>query len=265
MSFRDRFLKIFCILTHRKWWFNGENTVFLSKIRGLRASILLAKKSVIKKSSITMAGKQHNIILNNCEIFNCNIYLRGEGHRLVIEDGVRLHNVSIRIIGWDNLIHISSGSTFGSGQVVCGGKGISIKVGKNCMFAGGTDIWSTDTHSVLQDGVLVNDTPLTATSYVVPAQADGNYQVSVVYDLGESSPSDPCTVTGIAQKKVASSIFVSDRTIVVSAPEVSDISVVTADGRTVCRKAEATQASVTVVPGVYVVTVGDRRMKVNVK
>ena len=157
MSFRDRFLKIFCILTHRKWWFNGENTVFLSKIRGLRASILLAKKSVIKKSSITMAGKQHNIILNNCEIFNCNIYLRGEGHRLVIEDGVRLHNVSIRIIGWDNLIHISSGSTFGSGQVVCGGKGISIKVGKNCMFAGGTDIWSTDTHSVLQDGVLVNE------------------------------------------------------------------------------------------------------------
>ena len=157
MSLRDRFLKIFCILTHRKWWFNGENTVFLSKIRGLRASILLAKKSVIKKSSITMAGKQHNIILNNCEIFNCNIYLRGEGHRLVIEDGVRLHNVSIRIIGWDNLIHISSGSTFGSGQVVCGGKGISIKVGKNCMFAGGTDIWSTDTHSVLQEGVLVNE------------------------------------------------------------------------------------------------------------
>ena len=120
-------------------------------------------------------------------------------------------------------------------------------------------------YNVYKDGVLVNDTPLTATSYVVPAQADGNYQVSVVYDLGESSPSDPCTVTGIAQKKVGSSIFVSDRTIVVSAPEVSDISVVTADGRTVCRKAEATQASVTVVPGVYVVTVGDRRMKVNVK
>ena len=74
----------------------------------------------------------------------------------MIEEGVRLHNVSIRIIGWNNLVHIGSASTVGSGQIVCGGKGISIRIGKECMFADGVDIWSTDIHSVLQDGVLVN-------------------------------------------------------------------------------------------------------------
>lgn len=157
MKIMDLCIKAWSILTHPRLWFRGKSIIIFSVIKGMKYNVLNAEEGLIKKSKLVVAGRRNEIILNNCEIFNCNIYLRGEGHRLVIEDGVRLHNVSIRIIGWDNLIHISSGSTFGSGQVVCGGKGISIKVGKNCMFAGGTDIWSTDTHSVLQDGVLVNE------------------------------------------------------------------------------------------------------------
>ena len=136
MSIRDRVVKCWCVLNHPKWWFNGDNYVLLSKIKGLGTNDLNTEKSVIKKCDIKIIGRNNDIKLNRCELFNCNIFMRGEGHRLVIENGE---------------------STVGSGQIVCGGKGISIHIGKECMFADGVDIWSTDTHSVLQEGVLVNE------------------------------------------------------------------------------------------------------------
>ena len=157
MKIKDLCIKAWSILSHPKWWFNGKNQIMLSKVNCRGSNKLRGKKSFINKSDILVVGSRVEIELEGCELFNCNIFVRGEGHHLVIEDGVRLHNVSIRIIGWNNLVHIGSASTVGSGQIVCGGKGISIHIGKECMFADGVDIWSTDTHSVLQEGVLVNE------------------------------------------------------------------------------------------------------------
>lgn len=157
MSIKDLGIKYLCILRHPKWWFSGKNHVLSSKIRGWGSYDFHMEKSTVKKSNIKIIGRQNQLSLNNCEISNCNIFIRGEGHQLIVDKDVQLHNASIRIIGWNNIIHFGSSSTVGSGQIVCGGKGISIQIGKDCMFSDEIDIWSTDTHSVLQDGVLINE------------------------------------------------------------------------------------------------------------
>ena len=75
---------------------------------------------------------------------------------LLIEKEAHLQNIRIKIIGNNNIIHIGPRTSLGSGNLVSGGTGISIQVGQDCMIAEGVDIWSTDTHSVFQDGQLVN-------------------------------------------------------------------------------------------------------------
>ena len=110
----------------------------------------------VKKSDISFYGKENKIDLKNCEIFNSTIFLRGEGHRLIIEEGVHLYNMWIKIIGSGNTVHIGKKSSFGSGHIISGGKGTDIQIGQGCMIAEGVDIWSTDTHSIFQDGELIN-------------------------------------------------------------------------------------------------------------
>ena len=111
---------------------------------------------MVKKSTLTFKGSDHQIKVQGSEIFQGDIFLRGKGHKLIIDEGVKLYNVRIKIIGTGNTVHIGGGTSFGSGNIICGGNGISITVGEKCMMADGVELWSTDTHSVLQDGKLVN-------------------------------------------------------------------------------------------------------------
>lgn len=157
MRIIDFLVDCWSVLIHPRWWLQGRNTVTLSRIFGRKGNDLQMKSCSVKKSDITLSGTGQSISIKGCDIYNCNIYLRGKGHKLIIEDGVRLHNMWIKIIGEDNRVQIGSKSTFGSGHIISGGKGTFIQIGKNCMFADGVDIWSTDTHSVLQDGKLINE------------------------------------------------------------------------------------------------------------
>lgn len=156
MRIKDILVRIWACFIHPYWWFKWKTMVLLTNIKGLGGNDLQMEKCTVKKSSITFSGNEHLISIKGSEVFNCIIFLRGKGHKLVIDEGVRVHNMWIKIIGNGNTIHIGSNSTFGSGHLVCGGHNISIQIGKNCMIADGVDIWSTDTHSVLQDGELIN-------------------------------------------------------------------------------------------------------------
>ena len=114
------------------------------------------KTTVLKKSGIRFFGKNNTIRLQKADMYNTTVFLRGKGHALVVDENAKIYNTHIKIIGNNNTVHIGAGTSFGGGEIICGGNGISITVGKNCVFAEGLDIWSTDTHSVTQDGQLVN-------------------------------------------------------------------------------------------------------------
>ena len=89
-------------------------------------------------------------------MFNCSFFLRGNGHSLIVDEGVKLNNLHIKIIGCKNTVHIGANTSCGGGNIICGGNGNSITVGKDCVLAESIDIWATDTHSITQDGQVVN-------------------------------------------------------------------------------------------------------------
>lgn len=156
MNITFNLLKFWAALCHPRYWSRDKAIIFMSEIQGLDGNKLRMYDCLVKKSRIAFSGEENSIQIKGCEIFNCDIFLRGKGHSLIIEDGVRLHNMWIKIIGEGNTVHIGPKSTFGSGHIISGGNKTVISIGKNCMIADEVDIWGTDTHSIYQNGNLVN-------------------------------------------------------------------------------------------------------------
>lgn len=150
------YYKIIALFTHPLRFFKEKSSVILSPIKGEKGNAIKTRKAYIKKSTIRFQGKDNLIQLNNCALYNSSVFIRGNGHRLIIDEGAALFNIRIKIIGNDNTIHIKYCSHLGGGNIICGGVHIPIVIGKNCRIAEGVDIWSTDTHSITQDGALIN-------------------------------------------------------------------------------------------------------------
>ena len=153
---KDFFIHVWAILVHPRWWLRGKSILILSSIKGKKSNELQLNNCSLKRTQIIFQGARNSIHISNNVLYNCHISFRGVDHRLIIEEGVQLFNVQIRVIGNGNTIYIGHHSSFGSGHIVCGGNGIAIHIGSECMFADGIDIWSTDTHSVLQNGRTIN-------------------------------------------------------------------------------------------------------------
>lgn len=144
------------ILFHPARWFKEKTAIVRTRFKGAKQNQIITNSSVIKKSEIHFFGKKNQVRFQRTDIFNTTVFIRGDAHSLIIDDNVKLYNTHIKIIGYKNTVHIGAGTSFGGGTIICGGHGLSITIGKNCVFAEGVDIWSTDTHSVTQDGQLVN-------------------------------------------------------------------------------------------------------------
>ena len=134
----------------------GQNVILSTKISGMNGNHINLKRSLIKRCDIKFGGTGHSIQAGRCSMYNTSVFLRGKGHRLVIEDDCQLFNLRIKIIGENNEVHIGKRSSLDGGNIISGGKSIHISIGEDCMFSEGLDIWSTDTHSITKSGVLQN-------------------------------------------------------------------------------------------------------------
>lgn len=150
------FIVLLGILSHPVRWFKEKTTVVKTRFKGTKGNQIVTGSSVLKKSGIRFFGKDNTVRLQKADLYNTTVFLRGKGHALIVDENAKIYNTHIKIIGNNNTVHIGAGTSFGGGEIICGGNGISITVGKNCVFAEGVDIWSTDTHSITQDGQLVN-------------------------------------------------------------------------------------------------------------
>lgn len=150
------FTDILAALTHPVRYFKEKTRFLLSSVQGEKDNVLRCNSSMVKKTRIKFQGKNNEISLNGCELYNCNIFFRGDRHKLILDKNVKLYNVRIKIIGYKNVVSVSSGSSIADGNIIAGGQGIPVTIGKECMIAEGVDIWSTDTHSVFQEGTMVN-------------------------------------------------------------------------------------------------------------
>lgn len=126
-------------------------------------------------------------------------------------------------------------------------------------------------YNVYRDGVKLNAEPVEETTYTDADAAAGEhaYVVTVVYTQGESKASNVATVsvgTGIENMAAkASKVSVSRQTITVANAEGQEVSIYTADGKTVYKAAGQALTSIRVESGVYVVKVGKTTMKAVVK
>lgn len=126
-------------------------------------------------------------------------------------------------------------------------------------------------YNIYRDGEKINDTPVTETSYLDTQASEGEhtYVVTVVYNRGESLPSNEVKVTSSGVDSIdadaAAKVSVEARTIVIANAEGADVMVVAADGKVVYNAAGESRTAVAVAPGVYVVKVATKVVKVVVK
>lgn len=123
-------------------------------------------------------------------------------------------------------------------------------------------------YNIYRDGVKLNSAPVTEGEYTDTEAPAGShtYHVTAVYDRGESELSNPVTLeqSGVeavlaAEAKVA----VEGNDIVVSCAAGQPVTIVAADGKVL--HSATGDARVTVLRGVYMVTVGRKTVKLSVK
>ena len=148
--------KLLSFFTHPLYYLKYRGMVLLSSIRGKKDNVFCPQGSIVSKSTIRFSGKEHTVRLDGCHLYNCDILIRGNGNSLVIDKDVKVFNMRMKISGRGNIIHIGKGSCFGGGNIICAGKSTQIAIGEACMLAEGVDIWNTDTHSVIQNGQIIN-------------------------------------------------------------------------------------------------------------
>lgn len=126
-------------------------------------------------------------------------------------------------------------------------------------------------YNVYRDGVKINETPVEEPSFTDSEVDGGNhsYVVSVVYDKGESAPSNSADVivTGIeGVVDSMSAVSVEGRAIVVSNAEGMQVTIVAMDGKIIYNtKATSDRVKYEVESGLYVVSVSGKATKVIVR
>jgi hypothetical protein len=127
-------------------------------------------------------------------------------------------------------------------------------------------------YNIYSNGQKLNDTPVAATSYVVPAESDVDrtFYVTVVYgEVGESDLSNPATASawsGLQSAAVAPIKVVGGiGEIIINGAAGNDVRVYSADGRLAASKQAAATTHVTVSRGIYLVAVSGKYYKVAVR
>ncbi len=123
-------------------------------------------------------------------------------------------------------------------------------------------------YDIYRNGEKITAEPVAELEYVDTTVADGEntYVVVVVYDKGVSAPSNEVTInftTGLDALTAGVSVTTAPRTIIVTGAEEVMVEVYAVDGKQIY--AAQGDATISVVPGVYVVTVDGKVVKLIVK
>lgn len=134
----------------------SKNKYLLLKIYSDKSSMNF-NNSFFERSTINLEG-DNEINIKNALVSNSSITIKGEKNKLIVEDGVKLRNVTINIRGQNCTIRIGQNTTFGGVRIVNVGIDNNVTIGKNCLFADNIEVWASDTHSIFDnEGGLIND------------------------------------------------------------------------------------------------------------
>ena len=149
---KDNLKTLYSLLRHTRYLLKCNTRVFKSTITGEKKNKLDLKDCWISGTSITFKGTGNCISAENCHLYNSSLLIKGTGHHITFEPGVELFNIRLKVIGNNNVIRFGCCSQLGGGSIVHGGNSLTLSIGTNCFLAEGLDIWTTDTHSIMEQG-----------------------------------------------------------------------------------------------------------------
>ena len=123
-------------------------------------------------------------------------------------------------------------------------------------------------YNVWRDGQCITDEPVSVAEFHELAPLSGcTYQVSAVYTVGESALSSPYSfnATGIGAQLLPSGVTLQGRQIIVDNPAAERVIICTSDGKQLLPATRENLVKLTVQPGVYVVRLGARTVKLAVR
>jgi acetyltransferase-like isoleucine patch superfamily enzyme len=85
------------------------------------------------------------------------ISITGKNNHLVIQDGVKIRNAHIEIIGENCLVEIGSNTIIGINSYISAkGKNTKLIIGKECAFSKYIKLMTSDGHDIFQAGKIIN-------------------------------------------------------------------------------------------------------------
>lgn len=119
------------------------------------------KQFLDKAGKITIEGNNNVVELADITNLNCNIWVQGNNNRISIGKCNSLTNIHVSMRqNWDNReLIINDFRYFQNVGFSVIGNNRKIHVGKDCMFSGGINVWTTDFHPIydLETNKRVNE------------------------------------------------------------------------------------------------------------
>lgn len=131
--------------------------VLCFRLRYSHTGISVGKRTLVTSSKVKDAGKNNSIRIGKDVIMkSCSFSFWGSDNTIIIEDGAKLHGVHFSVEDSSNRIEVGKKTTFFGRTHISSCEGCSLTIGEDCMFSHDIDIRTTDSHSILKDGVRIN-------------------------------------------------------------------------------------------------------------
>lgn len=128
------------MLYHLKVTGGGNNTIFV------------IKDAHISRVKIHYKGANNVIRIIGCGLYHeSSIAITGNDNLIEIEDGCALSNLCVTIKGNGCSVKVGSKTTSNGTSIYCVGEKNEVTIGNDCMFAADTEIWSSDSHKIVDE------------------------------------------------------------------------------------------------------------------
>ncbi len=151
------FLRYFSLFVSGRVKSNKTEWSLGSKIIIDKGNTIEFDNSYVSRSEFVCRGESNTIICNGY-MYKTKMVISGKGNRIVINNGAKVYNSTLRLRGENSDIIIGNNTNAGSLYAVCMGDNNYINIGESCMISDNVEIWSTDGHSITDNstGELLN-------------------------------------------------------------------------------------------------------------
>lgn len=139
---------LYNIIYGKSYSYKG-NGVAIHVLR-LNGSLSIVNEGRMSNCRIKVIGNNNCITLDkHTNIKRCSILIKGNNCILDIKGGRIMIDTSLELLDSDTKIIVKSNTGFNKNRLVVAGIGNEINIGSDCIFAEHSEIWASDTHSIL--------------------------------------------------------------------------------------------------------------------